>query len=109
MSLNSVRSRFMPYCIERQEDGNYVILNREYQPLGFDRSGSSNYADYPIAVSIPGLTPRIAEKLSYEGLRDLSKIYLYNDSCIPTSSAKHMKDYLGRFEILMKLKIDHQW
>ena len=109
MPLNSVRSRFMPYCIQRQDDGSFLILNREYQPLGFDRSGSSNYSDYPIAVSIQGLTPRIAEKLSYKGLCDVSRIFLYNDSCIPTSSAKNMKAYLEKLEILMKLKLDDLW
>ena len=104
MPLLNVRSRFMPYCIDRLENGEYVILNREYQPLGFDRSGSSNYSDYPISVTLKGLTPNVAEELSYNESKDLSKIYLYNDDCVPNSSTKHMNNYLKKLEILARLK-----
>jgi hypothetical protein len=33
MPLGDVRSVHLPYCIQRQSDGTYVVLNREYRGL----------------------------------------------------------------------------
>ena len=35
MPLGDFRSVFMPYCLRKQKDGRYVVLNREYKPVGF--------------------------------------------------------------------------
>ena len=107
MPLRDVRSRFMPYCIRRLDNGEYVVLNREYKPLGFGH-GQYEYSDYPISVSLKGLTPRIAEKLSHNDNRDLDKIFLYNDDCVPTHSTKHMNNYLKRLAILGRLRIQEK-
>ena len=32
--MELVRSSHMPYCIQRLEDGRYIVLNRHYKPLG---------------------------------------------------------------------------
>jgi hypothetical protein len=32
--LGDVRSVHLAYCIKKQDDGTYVVLNREYKPLG---------------------------------------------------------------------------
>jgi hypothetical protein len=98
------RAIFLPYCIERLKDGRYVVLNRNYKPLGFTTDDFVTYEDYPIGVTFKGLTPKKAVLLSYRGSADLDKIYLYDDGCIPNGGAANMKVYLARLEVLAKLQ-----
>jgi hypothetical protein len=105
MPLGDVRSVHLPYCIKKQSDGTYVVLNREYKPLGFKTKDNVNYADYPICVKLRGLRAATAAKISYSGSSDLGVIYLYNDGCIPTDSAAHMTAYLKRLAVFAKLKV----
>lgn len=102
--VDDPRAIFLPYCIQRQPDGRYVVLNRNYKPLGFRTADFLEYEQYPIAVKFKGLTPKKAASLSARGSENLEAITLYNDSCIPTASAANMKAYLSRLEILAKLK-----
>ena len=105
MPLGDVRAVHLPYCLERLEDGRYVILNREYKPIGFKTSSWIDYEKYPIAVKFKRLTAKTAEKISARASGNLKEIYLYNDGCVPTRSAKNMEAYLKRLEILAKLKL----
>lgn len=84
MPLGDVRSVHLPYCIERQADGRYVVLNREYKPLGFKTKDFIKYENYPVGVKLPGLRPATAAKISYNASKDLGTIYLYDDGCVPT-------------------------
>jgi hypothetical protein len=105
MALSDIRSVHLPYCIKQQDDGTYVILNREYKPLGFNTRENIKYSAYPICVRLKGLTAKAAAKLSYKNSPDTKEIFLYNDGCIPTASAAHMKAYLARLAHLAKFKI----
>jgi len=100
---NLGRTHF-PYCLDRQADGSYVVLNRNYKPIGFLMDEWANYGDFPIGVRLPGLTAEVASKLSDDGSRDLSRIYLYADHTRPTNKT-HKKAYFERLAILMDLKI----
>lgn len=106
MALNDFRAVFFPYCLDKQPDGQYVVLNREYKPIGFKTKENVKYEDYPIFVELKGVGSATAAKLSYKGDPNTDRIYLYNDSCVPTESAEHMKNYLKRLEILAKLKVE---
>jgi hypothetical protein len=105
MPLDNARAVHLPYVIKRLEDGRYVVLNREYKPLGFKTKDRVNYTDYPIAVTFKGLTAKVAAKLSHNGSDDLDKIALYNDGCIPTDSAENMIAYVRRIALLANLEI----
>lgn len=104
MALDSFRSLFLPYCIQQIEENKYVVLNREYKPLGFKTNKIVKYEDYPIVVEIKGLTKSIISKISHNGNEDVGNIYLYDDGCVPTASQKNMEKYLERLAILAKLK-----
>jgi|SRR5690606_18048821 len=104
MALFTVMHAAMPYCLQKQPDNTWVILNREYKPLGF-LGGLHNYGDYPIAMNIQGLTARVADKISCNPNPDPNCIYLYNDGCVPTHSDDNMADYLRRLAVLGPLKL----
>lgn len=108
MSLGDFRSVFMPYCLQKQVDGRYVVLNREYKPVGFYTKDFIKYEDHPVAVYLKGIGPDTAAKLSWDSDTNTDKIFLYNDDCIPTHNAKNMKAYLAKIEILAKLRIKEQ-
>jgi len=104
MPLTNIRCTHLPYCLERQDDGRYVVLNREYNPVGFCTTERLDYSKYPVAVKISRLTAKTAARLSYNNDPKIDRIYLYNDGCIPTSSSAHMAAYLQSLAILAKLK-----
>lgn len=99
-----IRTHF-PYCLMRQQDGRYVLVNRNYKPLGFDTNEWAIYEQFPIAVKIRQLGPREAARISYSGKADVDDIYLYNDGCAPWISPQHFKAYLARLERVARLKI----
>ena len=105
MSLGDFRSVFLPYCIRKQPDGRYAVLNREYKPVGFFTDDFINYEEHPVLVTIKGLTKARAAKISYSGSDNVDEIFLYNDGCVPTSSASNMRAYMARLEILAKLAV----
>lgn len=106
MPLGDVRSVHLPYCLKRQKDGSYVILNREYKPLGFKTTDYiPDYSVYPVCVRLPGLRAATAAKISYNGSSDLESIYLYEDGCVPTDSSRYMAAYAERLSRLAKLKV----
>ena len=92
--------------MDKQEDGRYAVLNREYKPLGFMTTDLIKYSDYPVCAKIKGIGPAVAQKLSFDGSPDTDRIYLYNDASNPTRDDAHMKNYLKKLASLAKLKID---
>lgn len=104
MAIENVRAVYFPYCIEKCADGSWVLLNRNYKPVGFNTSNFINYADYPVAMKLKGLGPSTLKKLSYKDEEPGDRVYLYNDGCVPTSSSAAMNAYLKKLEILLKLQ-----
>ena len=106
MSLNDFRSVFMPFCIQKQNDGRYVVLNREYNPVGFFTQEFVNYEEHPVSVRFKGIDPSIAAKISWDGSENTDNMFLYNDGGIPTESEANMKTYLAKLQILAGLRIN---
>ena len=50
MALQDFRAIYFPYCLRRQESGTYLVLNREYMPLSFNKKDQFIPDDYPIAT-----------------------------------------------------------
>jgi hypothetical protein len=104
----SARHIYFPYCLERLEDGRYIVLNRNYKPLGDPRRDWVVYEDHPSAQHLKGLTAAKAKAMSYKESPDLDKIYLYNDGCVPTGSAENWAAYSKRLHVLAKLQINDE-
>ena len=76
MPLKDFRSVYLPYCIKKQEDGSFIVLNRNYKPLGFNSLDNVIYEDYPISSKIKGLTTVSIKKLAWNGVMKNNFIFL---------------------------------
>lgn len=99
-----LRWTHFPYCVQRLKDGRYIVLNRDYKPLGIQSSERVVYETHPSAINIK-VTPATARKISWKESDDIGVIHLYNDGCVPTSSAAHTAAYCKRLSVLMAIKI----
>jgi hypothetical protein len=105
MALGDFRAVFFPYCLKKQEDGRYAVLNREYKPVGFFTREWVEYEKHPVLVKLKGLTKAKAVKLSDNGKANLDVIYLYNDDTNPVRNKANMRAYLAKIEILAGLSV----
>lgn len=91
----------MPYCLERLQDGSYLFLNRRYKPLGVS---SKEFLEYELQPGLfkfkRALSAKQIAALSFKGDTDGSRIYLYNDGCIPTDSDANWTAYSDRLQRL---------
>lgn len=99
-----IRQTHIPYCLLQLQDGRYILLNRNYKPLGLITADWIEYEAHPTAFALK-LTPAQAQKLSWNQSPDTTRVYLYNDGTIPTDSPAKLQAYMGRLDQLMKLKI----
>ena len=100
------RDYFLVYGLERQPDGFYVALNRHYKPVGMTCGDWVKYEDHPVRLQFKrALTPKQAASLSASGDPSTDRIYLYNDGCVPTSSAAAWNAYSARLQRLAGLLV----
>lgn len=99
---------FLPYCLDRQADGRYAILNRDYKPVGMAvaRNPAVTYDDHPCLVHLSGLTARRAAALSARGDGTPQRVYLYDDGCVPTDSDAHWQAYSQRLAEIARLTVE---
>lgn len=104
-----MRHLYLPYCIEKQPDGRWVVLNRRYKQLGVNTSEWADYANPLYTTAIKGLTAAKMQALCAPGSHlSETRVYLYNDATCPTDSAANWSAYAARLQILMKLQLaDH--
>jgi hypothetical protein len=100
----AARHLYLPYCLQRLNDGRYIVLNRYYKPLGLPNTDWIDYDAHPSAQHLKGLTASKAKAMSHRKLEDLDKIFLYADGCIPTGSAENWAAYSKRLQVLADLQ-----
>lgn len=108
MPTFDLRCLFLPYCLEKQPNGSYVALNRNYKPVGFTTREYATYADYPVSISLH-ITKTTAKKLSHNGDDNVDRIFLYNDGCVPTHTTANMSVYLERLAIFASIQPTQKW
>lgn len=95
------RRLFLPYVLLLQSDGRYVVLNRNYKPVGLTVSDYIDYGAFPVAIKFKRkLSSRQIQALSHDGSPDPSRIYLYDDGCVPTYSDANWTAYSARLKRL---------
>jgi hypothetical protein len=100
--ITDFRGLYLPYCLVKQDDGRYIILNRIYKPLGVFSQERVDYGSYPIRFKIH---KKLIIKLSIDGKSDTDSIYLYNDGTNPVRGKKYMGNYLAKVAILAKFSV----
>lgn len=99
---------FLPYCLMRLEDGSYVVTNRRYKPVGMTVTSWVDYEKYPVRIRFKrSLSAAQIALLDCKGRVEEDRIYLYNDSCIPTKSAANWKAYSERLQRLAGYTVTH--
>lgn len=63
MAGKSIRAIYFPYCIQKQANGNWLVLNRNYKSIGFN----SEMLNVPAEINAARLTQSILKKLSFNG------------------------------------------
>lgn len=105
MFYGELRRTHFPYCLRKQPDGSYVLLNRKYKPIGFLTQEHVAYEDHPVGMQLKGLGPKLAEVLDVNGRADPDSIYLYDNGSRPTKNEACMNDYLKKLGLLMTIKV----
>jgi hypothetical protein len=101
----TTRAIYFPYCLQQRKDSAWIILNRNYKPVGSTTSDWVDYDAHPADTCVESISSVQAMKISYNSSpNNKGTIYLYDDGCVPTKSKKDMDAYLGRIAFLMKLK-----
>ncbi len=97
------RRTYLPYCIYPVTDHKafwqieWVVLNRQYKPLG--GLGDEWYDYKKIPMRVTGLDKETLKRISHCGGKKPitmgAPVFLYDDGCVPDQSA-HRKAYMGR-------------
>ncbi len=106
MGLYNFRTICFPYCLKKLENGKYVVLNREYKPIGFCTREHLEYEKYPIGLDLK-ITPKQAQLLSWNNSPNVEIIYLYDDETVPHRSKQNWDSYCEKLERLSEYKINN--
>ena len=88
-----------PYCIKHIKDNRYIILNKDYKPLG-ETEWVDDYDAHP-SVFKAKITPELASRLSYNHSNDVEWIYLYNTR----EQALGDDNYYKKLKIISKIGV----
>jgi len=107
----------MPYCIQRLDKYEYVILNREYRPIGFNEwfeNNKESFNKYPVVKKYKGMNT-VLKYISGHNLEltlnldikinKITKLWLYDDKNHPLKSNDNMMKYAKILEKLGKVQL----
>lgn len=112
----------LPYGIARNENGGWMVFNREYMPLGYNNvehkgNPGLSFLDIPIYTRYKRLTEKLLIELAYgeHGVmrnekNEIVKVFLYNDGTNPQNQSTDKKilwdNYFEKLKKLSKLNVD---
>jgi hypothetical protein len=85
--LDDICRYFLPYCLQLQTNGYYVVLNRQYKPLGYP-DGHFEYEKYAEHLPV-----RDESALSWTVDRSPGIAHLYSDLTCPSRTDGNYKYY----------------
>lgn len=101
---------YLPYCLQQLGPDLWVVLNRQYKPLGISKKDWVDYALHAVKMKItPATIKKVAEKVVVpkEGeFTGKQALYLYGDGSVPTRSAEHWNNYQARLKALANIKTE---
>lgn len=90
-----------PYCIQHLDKDRYIILNRDYKPLGTE--AFSDYVSHSSVIRI-NMTKKRAVKLSHNHSDNIERVYLFENTPGTLSDRKKFSEYMARLAELAKMK-----
>jgi hypothetical protein len=96
---------FWPYCAQRIGEDNYVLLGRDYKPVGIITKDWVHYEQHPIVYEVEGLTPDVAAQISFEGSTNVERIYFFDDRSAPWRGEPELKAYEKRLAQFLALLV----
>lgn len=109
MPIGRVAHTHLPYCLQKTADGSWLLLNRNYKPLGSVSNVRVDYDSHPDRLKIHQRTISSLQKHATSIIPDQpgdpGLFFLYDDGCIPTESAAHWKRYASILQILINAKV----
>lgn len=91
-----------PYCIKHLGNNKYIVLNRDYKPLGIT-DWVEDYATHPSVATLK-ITRKQAAQMSYNNSDNLESIFLFDKTTDLLENKKLFSEYLNRLEILAHIK-----
>lgn len=109
MPIGRVAHTHLPYCLQKTTDGSWLLLNRNYKPLGTVGTEHVDYDNHPDRLKIHHKTisalQQHATGVIPDQPGDLGLFFLYDDGCMPTESAAHWSRYSAILQILISAKV----
>jgi len=111
MALTDFFSINLPYGMEKNEKGEWMVFNREYKPLGFNSKKKEVYENYPIFTKFSGLTDECilkiasrSEEKEEDGKMKIYKFWFYNDETNPIKNSNNWLIYCNKIKQISKYK-----
>lgn len=109
MPLGRVAHTHFPYCIQKTKDGKWLILNRNYKPLGSTGKEWVDYDNHPDRMPINSRTIAALRKLAVYDIPDKPDdpgvFFFYNDGSMPTTSDSDWQRYSKILQLLAGAKL----
>jgi hypothetical protein len=109
MPIGRVAHTHFPYCLQKTTDGKWLILNRNYKPLGTIAKEWVDYDSHPDRLAINSQTIAALRKLAINDIPDKPDdpglFFFYDDSSMPTESAADWNRYANILRLLANAKI----
>lgn len=93
---------FMPYCVKALGGGRFIVLNRDYKPLGVPSCVDVDLASHESALPMD-ITAELARGMSVDQSPDTDCIYLHKGNGAPEGAA--LKAYSERLAVLMQVRV----
>jgi len=109
MPIGLVAHTHLPYCLQRTSDGRWLVLNRNYKPLGTMSKEWVDYDAHPARLKLHVRTVAAIAKAAVNVITDKAGapevVYFYDDGCIPTESAANWSAYNKQLSRVMHAKV----
>ncbi|MFD0724573.1 hypothetical protein [Lysobacter brunescens] len=108
MPIGRVAHTHLPYCLQKTKDGKWLVLNRNYKPLGVTSKEWVDYDNHPDRIAINARTISALRKLAIYDIPDMPDdpglFFFYNDGSIPTESPANWNRYAKILQLLAGAK-----
>lgn len=109
MPIGKLAHTHLPYCLQQTKDGKWLVLNRNYKPLGTVSKEFVDYDSHPDRLAIHPRTIGAIRRLACNEIEgtpdDPGILFFYDDGSMPTESARNWASYSTILSLLANAKV----